>query len=176
MVKPPLRTKSIGFKVSEEEYAQLETAAQASGWRNARKARRPEPAPAEPRERFTGGGWAAILCRRRICRATCRILTSFSMSSGLRGATGEMLILDECHCGPKLGNISVKQTHAQSTSREGWRCSGSRQGNHWKELDLNYQKARLRPAPEPTLSKSMGGQLSTGVMAVVPIVSDSDTA
>ena len=25
MVKPPLRTKSIGFKVSEEEYAQLET-------------------------------------------------------------------------------------------------------------------------------------------------------
>jgi hypothetical protein len=31
MVKPPLRTKSIGFKVSEEEYAQLEIAAQASG-------------------------------------------------------------------------------------------------------------------------------------------------
>jgi len=31
MVKPPLRTKSIGFKVSEEEYAQLETAAQATG-------------------------------------------------------------------------------------------------------------------------------------------------
>ena len=31
MVKPPLRTKSIGFKVSEEEYAQLETAAQGSG-------------------------------------------------------------------------------------------------------------------------------------------------
>jgi hypothetical protein len=28
MVKPPLRTKSIGFKVSEEEYARLETAAQ----------------------------------------------------------------------------------------------------------------------------------------------------
>jgi hypothetical protein len=27
MVKPPLRTKSIGFKVSEEEYAQLEAAA-----------------------------------------------------------------------------------------------------------------------------------------------------
>lgn len=31
MVKAPLRTKSIGFKVSEEEYAQLETAAQAGG-------------------------------------------------------------------------------------------------------------------------------------------------
>src|SRR5271156_824447 len=31
MVKPPLRTKSIGFKVSEEEYARLETAAPASG-------------------------------------------------------------------------------------------------------------------------------------------------
>jgi hypothetical protein len=31
MVKPALRTKSIGFKVSEEEYAQLETATQASG-------------------------------------------------------------------------------------------------------------------------------------------------
>jgi hypothetical protein len=31
MVKPPLRTKSIGFKVSEEEYALLETEAQAEG-------------------------------------------------------------------------------------------------------------------------------------------------
>src|ERR1700688_3533185 len=31
MVKPPLRTKSIGFKVSEEEYARLETAARTSG-------------------------------------------------------------------------------------------------------------------------------------------------
>jgi hypothetical protein len=31
MVKPPLRRKSIGFKVSEEEYAQLETMAQAGG-------------------------------------------------------------------------------------------------------------------------------------------------
>ena len=31
MVKLPLRTKSIGFKVSEEEYSQLETAAQAGG-------------------------------------------------------------------------------------------------------------------------------------------------
>ena len=31
MVKPPLRTKSIGFKVSEDEYAQLEAAAQESG-------------------------------------------------------------------------------------------------------------------------------------------------
>ena len=32
MVKPPLRTKSIGFKVSEEEYARLETAARAGGF------------------------------------------------------------------------------------------------------------------------------------------------
>jgi hypothetical protein len=31
MVKPPLRTKSIGFKVSEEEYAQLDAVAQTSG-------------------------------------------------------------------------------------------------------------------------------------------------
>ena len=31
MVKPSLRTKSIGFKVSEQEYAHLETAAQAGG-------------------------------------------------------------------------------------------------------------------------------------------------
>ncbi len=31
MVKPPPRTKSIGFKVSQEEYTQLETAAQADG-------------------------------------------------------------------------------------------------------------------------------------------------
>jgi hypothetical protein len=31
MVKPPLRTKSIGTKVSDEEYAMLESAAQTSG-------------------------------------------------------------------------------------------------------------------------------------------------
>ena len=31
MVKPPLRTKSIGFKVSEEEYAQLEMGRRPSG-------------------------------------------------------------------------------------------------------------------------------------------------
>jgi hypothetical protein len=31
MVKPPLRTKSIGTKVSDEEYTQLETAAQTGG-------------------------------------------------------------------------------------------------------------------------------------------------
>ena len=32
MVEPPLRTKSIGFKVSEEEYARLEEAARAAGF------------------------------------------------------------------------------------------------------------------------------------------------
>lgn len=32
MVKPPLRTKSIGFKVSQEEYARLEKAALAGGF------------------------------------------------------------------------------------------------------------------------------------------------
>jgi len=32
MVKPPLRTKSIGFKVSEQEYARLEEAARAGGF------------------------------------------------------------------------------------------------------------------------------------------------
>src|SRR5208283_4855061 len=32
MVKPPLRTKSIGFKVSEEEYARLEEAARAGSF------------------------------------------------------------------------------------------------------------------------------------------------
>jgi hypothetical protein len=31
MGEPPLRRKSIGFKVSEDEYAQLEMAAQTSG-------------------------------------------------------------------------------------------------------------------------------------------------
>jgi hypothetical protein len=33
MVKPPLRTKSIGFKVSQEEYSQLEKAARSLGAR-----------------------------------------------------------------------------------------------------------------------------------------------
>jgi hypothetical protein len=60
MVKPPLRTKSIGFKVSEEQYAQLETAATASEWRNVPKARPQAPAPPERLEPSTGGAWAAI--------------------------------------------------------------------------------------------------------------------
>jgi hypothetical protein len=45
MVKPPLRTKSIGFKVSEEEYAQLETAAQASRLSLAANSRRSAACP-----------------------------------------------------------------------------------------------------------------------------------
>ena len=44
MVKPPLRTKSIGFKVSEEEYAQLETAAQAERTDARRMVPRGDPA------------------------------------------------------------------------------------------------------------------------------------
>jgi hypothetical protein len=45
MVKPALRTKSIGFKVSEEEYAQLETAAQAGGGGGGAPPAPPAPPP-----------------------------------------------------------------------------------------------------------------------------------
>ena len=54
MVKPPLRTKSIGFKVSEEEYAQLETAAQATDGRSGSGAAR--RSCGEGRQRRSGPG------------------------------------------------------------------------------------------------------------------------
>jgi hypothetical protein len=63
MVKPPLRTKSIGFKVSEEEYAQLETAAQRSGqtlgeW--CREAAVLTGTNGEPPQAATGPGGAGV--------------------------------------------------------------------------------------------------------------------
>ncbi len=63
MVKPPTRTKSIGFKVSEEEYAQLETAAQTSGqtlgeW--CREAAVLTSANGEPPQAATGSDGAGV--------------------------------------------------------------------------------------------------------------------
>jgi hypothetical protein len=63
MVKPPTRTKSIGFKVSEDEYAQLETAAQRSGqslgeW--CREAAVLASGNGEPPQAATGPGGAGV--------------------------------------------------------------------------------------------------------------------
>jgi hypothetical protein len=88
MVKPPLRTKSIGFKVSEEEYAQLETAAQASGqtlgeW--CREAAVLGCANGEPQAASGPGGadFAIFIwpCRARLCQA---ITVSTRWSRGTR--------------------------------------------------------------------------------------------
>jgi hypothetical protein len=57
MVKPPLRTKSIGFKVSEEEYAQLETAAQADGRTLGEPPPRSFVIPRTPRRSCPHAGW-----------------------------------------------------------------------------------------------------------------------
>ena len=56
MVKPPLRTKSIGFKVSEEEYAQLETAAQATVGRSGSGAARRSCGEGRPAMGRSGAG------------------------------------------------------------------------------------------------------------------------
>ncbi len=94
MVKPPLRTKSIGFKVSEEEYAQLETAAQRSGqtlgeW--CREAAVLGSANGEPAQATTGPGGAGV----QALMAELVALRAILLNVLFKLANGEKLTAEE---------------------------------------------------------------------------------
>ena len=90
MVKPPVRTKSIGFKVSEEEYRQLEGAAQAS--------------------RQTLGEW----CRDVAMRATSIQQTGpTEQGAGTQAVMAELMALRAI-----LLNVLFKQVNGQKLSAE----------------------------------------------------------
>jgi hypothetical protein len=91
MVKLPLRTKSIGFKVSEEEYAQLETAAQAGGCTLGEWCRKvvlgsgPETKPTGP-----GGAEAHALMAELVALRAILLNLLFKLANGERPTAEEM--------------------------------------------------------------------------------------
>ena len=90
MVKPPLRTKSIGFKVSEEEYARLEEAARAGG--------------------FTLGEW----CRQVVLEDA----SSEEMKPTETGAEGQALMAELVALRAILLNVLFKLANGQTLTAE----------------------------------------------------------
>ncbi len=93
MVKPPLRTKSIGFKVSEEEYAQLETAAQADGqtlgeW--CREAAVLGSANGQPSKAGPGGAEAQALMAELVALRAILLNVLFKLANGEKPTAEEM--------------------------------------------------------------------------------------
>jgi hypothetical protein len=90
MVKPPLRTKSIGFKVSEEEYARLESAAREGG--------------------FTLGEW----CRQVVLEDA----TGEEMKPTEMGAEGRALMAELVALRAILLNVLFKLANGQTLTAE----------------------------------------------------------
>ena len=119
MVKPPLRTKSIGFKVSEEEYAQLETSAQMSGrtlasgaarwcWR-ARTARPPKAGP--------GAAEAQALMAELVALRAILLNVLFKLANGEKPTAEEMQRLIDRADSDKLKK--ARERLAQAADSEG---------------------------------------------------------
>ena len=118
MVKPPLRTKSIGFKVSEEEYAQLETAAQAGGctlgeWcREVVLASGQETKPTGP-----GGAEAQALMAELVALRAILLNVLFKLANGEKPTAEEMQRLIDRADSDKLKK--ARERLAQAAESEG---------------------------------------------------------
>jgi hypothetical protein len=118
MVKPPLRTKSIGFKVSEEEYAQLETAAQAGGctlgeWcREVVLGRGQETKPTGP-----GGAEAQALMAELVALRAILLNVLFKLANGEKPTAEEMQRLIDRADSDKLKK--ARERLAQTAEPEG---------------------------------------------------------
>jgi hypothetical protein len=103
MVKPPLRTKSIGFKVSEEEYAQLDAAAQTSGrtlgeW--CRDAMLASASGQSPKATGPGGAEAQALMAELVALRTILLNVLFKQTNGETLTAEEMqAIIDRADAG-----------------------------------------------------------------------------
>ena len=121
MVKPPLRTKSLGFKVSEEEYAQLETAAQASGRTLGEWCREVMLASAngEPAQATTGPGGAGVQALMAELVALRAILLNvlFKLANGEKLTAEEMQRLIDRADSDKLKK--ARERLAQAAESEG---------------------------------------------------------
>ena len=118
MVKPPLRTKSIGFKVSEEEYAKLETAAQAGGctlgeWcREVVLARGQETKPTGP-----GGAEAQALMAELMALRAILLNVLFKLANGEKPTAEDMQRLIDRADSDKLKK--ARERLAQAAESEG---------------------------------------------------------
>jgi hypothetical protein len=92
MVKPPLRTKSIGFKVSEEEYARLEEAARAGGFTLGEWCRQVvlEDASGEEMKPTETGAEAQALMAELVALRTILLNVLFKLASGQTPTAEEM--------------------------------------------------------------------------------------
>jgi hypothetical protein len=85
MVKPPLRTKSIGTKVTEEEYAKLELTAQAGGKTLGEWCREVMLASANaqvPKSQLSDGGEALVLVAEFAALRTILLNVLFRQANG----------------------------------------------------------------------------------------------
>ena len=121
MVKPPLRTKSIGFKVSEEEYAQLETAAQAGGCTLGEWCREVmlASANAQPPKAGPGAAEAQALMAELVALRAILLNVLFKLANGEKPTAEEMQRLIDRADSDKLKK--ARERLAQAAESEGQR-------------------------------------------------------
>jgi len=118
MVKPPLRTKSIGFKVSEEEYARLEEAARAGGFTLGEWCRQvvlgsgQETEPTGP-----GGAEAQALMAELVALRAILLNVLFKLANGEKPTAEEMQRLIDRADSDKLKK--ARERLAQAAESEG---------------------------------------------------------
>ena len=114
MVKPALRTKSIGFKVSEEEYAQLETATQAGGRTLGEWCREAMLASANGQPPKATGTEAEALMAELVALRTILLNVLFKQASGETLTAEEMQALIERADAGKLKKARERLAQAES--------------------------------------------------------------
>ncbi|MGC2108436.1 MAG: hypothetical protein WA655_02900 [Candidatus Korobacteraceae bacterium] len=122
MVKPPLRTKSIGTKVSEEEYAQLEAAARTRGLTLGEWCREVMLANAngQPPKAQVGVAEVQALMAELVALRTILLNLHFRMAKG-EPITAEAMqeIIDRADAG-KVRNARERLEQAAKKNPGGW--------------------------------------------------------
>jgi len=119
MVKPSLRTKSIGFKVSEEEYSQLETSAQVSGRTVGEWCREVmlASANAQPPKAGPGAAGAQALMAELVALRAILLNVLFKLANGEKPTAEEMQRLIDRADSDKLKK--ARERLAQAAESEG---------------------------------------------------------
>jgi hypothetical protein len=112
MVKPSLRTKSIGFKVSEEEYSQLETSAQMSGRTLGEWCREVVLASGQPPKAGLGAAEAQALMAELVALRAILLNVLFKLANGEKPTAEEMQRLIDRADSDKLKKARERLAHA----------------------------------------------------------------
>ena len=133
MVKPALRTKSIGFKVSEEEYAQLDAAAHGSGrslgeW--CREALLENASGRETKPTASGGAEAQALMAELMALRTILLNVLFKQTNGESLTAEEMQRLIDRADADKLRKARERLARADTGGAPGPPADQSHAGRH----------------------------------------------